>query len=294
MRGVNSPHAYFRTPAYHAMNDIKNYGFNTVRIVWCADNLERGGRCERKDMHGLEHLEAIFAKLRDLKLVAVLNLQNATGSDDPWHLALMVDWYTRPEVKDLLFRYQDMLIINIANEWYGSWHDPYQVYRNTYQREIRRLRDAGLPHVLMIDARGWGQQFASIPENFEQLQGIDENLLFSAHFYDAFHNADRVREVFQTVRQMKIPFVVGEFACQHYPGQYVDCETIMAEANRNGETYGYLAWSWAGNSSDLAGLDITSNRDWRSLTDWGQQLVYGAHGIKASSRQACFFDLQDC
>ncbi|MFW7379804.1 MAG: glycoside hydrolase family 5 protein [Oligoflexus sp.] len=294
MRGVNNPHAYYLEQSYQALTEIKNMGFNTVRIVWCADNLQRADRCDPKDMHPIEELRKVLKRMKELQLVAVLNLQNATGSDETEHLAAMVDWYLKPDVKQVLIDYQDILLLNIANEWFGTWSDAAQNYRKTYMEQIPRFRDEGLDHVLIVDARGWGQQFESIPENYAAIQAVDDNLMFSAHLYDVFDSKEKVEKVFNTVRQQNIPFLVGEFGCEHYPGQPVECEAIMKEANSQAGRYGYLAWSFSGNSGILKALDVVESSNWKELTDWGRTLLNDPNGIKYSSQTACFFAPKSC
>lgn len=306
LRGVNSPHAYFGRKALEAIPRIKELGFNSVRVVWCADTLERSGRCEGKDMQPLldrsnsekPPLADVLAALRANGLVAMLNLQNATGSNDPEHVRLLVDWLVSTEVTGLLKEYEDMLLINIANEWHGEWvtgtdsddlvnPDALNSFVGTYESAIQRLRDAGLNHVLVIDGAGYAQDFGSIPYIAQKLVN-HPNVMFSAHMYDLFNSEVRVAEVFQKVKGDEIPFVVGEFACSHFAHQpTVACEAIMKEASASG--YGYMAWSYTGNSGDLAGLDMVNRSDWTTLSKFGRRIVEGEGGIAQTSKQASIF-----
>lgn len=291
MRGVNNPHAYYRDQSFEALSTIKDMGFNTVRIVWCADTLIRAGRCDAKDIHPLEELSRILEKMRELHLVAVLNLQNATGSNAISDLNKMIDYYTKPDVVTLLNKHKDMLILNLANEWYGSWKDPEMLYLQGYKSAIGRMRDAGLNQVLMIDAAGWGQDFSSIPRYAKDLLAVDQNLIFSSHMYDVFSSAAKVEQSFATIREQKIPYAIGEFACDHYPDQpKVACDTIMKEANRGEQKYGFLGWSFTGNGSELKNLDVVSSDDWFSLSEWGEKLVNGPDGVRATAKAACIFE----
>ena len=294
IRGVNSPHAYYRDPSFRALDRISGLGFNTVRILWCADTLLRSGRCDPKDMHSLDELQKLLKRLRELRLVGVLQLHNATGSNSPDDLAKLVDWYLKPEVKALLEQEQDILLLNIANEWFGEWNDPDATYRKSYESQIARLRAGGLEHVLVIDARGWGQQFSSIPENFRELMAVDQNLLFSAHMYDQFGTNEIVSDAFNVLRREHIPALIGEFACAHYPGQTVACEKIMEEAARQDWPVGYIAWSFSGNSSPLESLDIVSQSDWYTLSPFGRTVIEHPFGVKATSRIACIYNRSEC
>ncbi|HEY3499570.1 MAG TPA: hypothetical protein VGK73_32995, partial [Polyangiaceae bacterium] len=84
------------------------------------------------------------------------------------------------------------------------------------------------------------------------------------------------------------PLVVGEFAADHGDSGNVDEDTIMSLAENL--SIGYLGWSWAGNSGDLATLDITNDFNASSLTTWGNRLVNGANGIDATSQTCTCFD----
>lgn len=295
IRGLNMPFAYYFERSFQALENAKANNFNAVRIVWCADNLVRYGRCEPKDFLPVQELDRVLAKMRSLELVAVMNLQNATGSNDPGDLVKMSEWYMREDVKTLLNRYKDMLIINIANEWFGSWEDPSNIYRDTYLNEITRIREAGIEHTIMIDARGWGQQFSSIIETAKSFLDHEKNLLLSAHMYDIFSNPNQVQEAFGEARKLGIPLIVGEFGCSHYPGQSVACNKIMEGAEIGLPKYGTLAWSYSGNSSPLEGLDIFDSRDWKTLTPYGRLIVEtDRYSVRNTSKTACLFPGQSC
>ncbi len=287
IRGVNNPHNYWKNEAFNALPKIKEFGFNSVRIVWCADTLIRSGRCDQKDIHPVSELERILEKMRSLQLVAVLNLQNATGSNNRDDLDKMADYLLKPEVKSVLIKYQDMLLINIANEWYGDW-DKSTNYIEAYRKVIPALRDGGLPHVLMVDARGWGQDFSSVVEHGKDLIGIDPNVMVSSHLYDLYGTAKAINDVFTQVEKLKIPFVVGEFACSHGSKGAVPCVDIISQANRT--KAGLLAWSYSGNSSELEDLDLVDVKDWKTPTSFGKKIMASDGSFMKESKTACFFN----
>jgi mannan endo-1,4-beta-mannosidase len=279
IRGVNTPHAYYKERSDASLQDIASYGFNTVRIVWCAGPVSNdipvvGGRCEEKDMHSIDSLKDTLDIVKDLNMVAVLNLQNATGSNDVQFLGNLAEWFVRDEVKEVLNAHKSHLILNIANEWHGQWitspestqvsnETALQSYVGAYKNAIKTIRNAGLEHVLIIDGAGYAQDFDSIPLVASELLQLDKNLMFSAHLYDVFKNPESVNHVFETVRNKQIPFLIGEFACSHGYGKSVDCETIVKQADGNAaglQKYGYIAWSYFGNSSDLSDLDIVDGQ----------------------------------
>jgi mannan endo-1,4-beta-mannosidase len=59
----------------------------------------------------------------------------------------------------------------------------------------------------------------------------------------------------------------------------------MSEAVKRG--IGYIGWSWAGNNDPI--LDMTSNFNAAQLTTWGERIVNGPNGIRATSKQATIF-----
>lgn len=256
-----------------------------ARIVWCADTFEQQGRCEQSHFRPTSDLERLLAKLREHQLVGVLNLQNVTGLDESDALGRMVDYLLDPKIADLLKKNQDLLIVNVANEWYGTW-DKSTAYYEAYEGAIKRLRDGGLENVLMIDARGYGQDVVSIIEDGPKLLQVDSNLLFSAHMYDLFKTDELVEDAVAAIRSKALPFIVGEFACDHGDRGPVACQKIMQEACSDGAGFGYIGWSWAGNSSDIATLDVVSPDDWQTLSKWGEVLVNSPHGVKAQAKEA--------
>ncbi len=294
MRGVNIPAAYYYDKSVESLPLIKRLGFNSVRIVWCADNLERADRCERKDFKPASKLEELLSKIRKQKLVAVLNLQNATGSDSREHLRNMVAYLSKEEIKSILIRYQDMLIINIANEWYGTW-DKSRNFVDAYKGVIPLLRES-LPHVFMVDLRGYAQDFSSYSEHGSELVNADprKNVMLSAHMYDVFNSDAAVKNVFDTVRSKKLPFVVGEFACSHGSRGNVACGAIMKEAENSTLKVGTIAWSISGNSNNYLDLDILDPADWTSLSDFGETVINSPYGVAATSKEACFFSAISC
>jgi mannan endo-1,4-beta-mannosidase len=259
-----------------------------VRIVWCADTLIRVGRCEEKDIHPVEELENVLSLVKSQRLVAMLNLQNATGSDSAEHLQNMVEYLVSPDVKRILLEYKDYVLINIANEWYGTW-DKTSNFLEGYRKAVRDLRNAGLSHVLIVDARGYGQDISSIADHGQDLVSLDGNLMISAHLYDVFRTPSSVANVFSMVREKKLPFLIGEFGCTHGADKPVACEAILAEASRGERQYGYIGWSFSGNGSSLRDLDIVEFRDWSTLTAWGRTLINSPGGIKSTSKEACFY-----
>jgi mannan endo-1,4-beta-mannosidase len=52
---------------------------------------------------------------------------------------------------------------------------------------------------------------------------------------------------------------------------------------------GYIAWSWSGNSEKAKNLDLVLEFDPERLSPWGQRLIEGADGLRATSVPATVF-----
>ena len=54
---------------------------------------------------------------------------------------------------------------------------------------------------------------------------------------------------------------------------------------------GYIGWSWKGNSTYVAYLDIAKEWDGSVLTqNWGEKLVNGDNGIRKTSKICSVFE----
>jgi mannan endo-1,4-beta-mannosidase len=112
------------------------------------------------------------------------------------------------------------------------------------------------------------------------------NTVFSIHMYGVYSQASTITSYLNTFVSAKLPILVGEFGNQHSDGD-VDEDTIMATAQS--QRLGYMGWSWSGNGSPVQYLDMTNNFNPASLTTWGNRIINGANGIKATSREASIF-----
>ena len=110
IRGINHSHTWFKNKDDDALKAIASTGSNCVRLV-----LANGIQWEKDS---LENIEALEKKCYDNKLIAILEVHDGTGSDDPAVLDKIADYWI--EMKDALIGKEDSVILNIANEWYGS------------------------------------------------------------------------------------------------------------------------------------------------------------------------------
>lgn len=150
------------------------------------------------------------------------------------------------------------VIANIANEWYGTWNG--SAWADGYKYAIKSLRDAGIQNTLMVDCAGWGQYPDSIKDYGKSVFEADslKNTVFSIHMYEyAGANDTTVSNNINNALNLNVPLVIGEFGQKHTNG---DVDAIISICKN--KSVGYMGWSWKGNGSEYAYLDLSN--------DWGQ------------------------
>lgn len=279
MRGINHPVAWFQDNALAWMDEIATTDANSVRIVW---ETTRGAP---------DIVRASIERAVELGMVPMVEMHDVTGSPDVAGPARMAQYYV-DEMRDILLDFEPYLLINIANEW-GDFQTQDADWVLAYQQAIGVLRDAGINHTLVIDASNWGQKGAVIVAEGAKLLEADpqHNVLFSTHMYQDYENPQRILDVLRGAQAASLPIIVGEFGFQHgnRNGQpiAVPYTAMIDEAARLG--LGYLAWSWTGNSQDVGYLDLSETGSASQLTGWGDDIVNGQNGIRATSQPASIF-----
>ncbi len=271
MRGVNIPHAWYTSYTETSIKGAAALGANTVRIVL--------GNGQKYSKTSASEISDIINWCKQNKVVCILEVHDATGSDNTSDLNAAVNYWI--ELKDILNSNTEYVIVNIANEWYGSWNG--SAWAEGCKSAIRSLRNAGINNMLMIDSAGWGQYPDSIKNYGKEVFNADShgNTVFSIHMYEyAGGNASTVKTNIDNALSTGVPVVIGEFGGQHTDGD-VDEYTIMSYCEQKG--VGYLGWSWKGNSGGLDYLDIANSWDGSSLTTWGNTLFHDTNGIKNTS-----------
>ena len=278
MRGINHAHAWYLKEDTTAIKAIAETGANTVRIV-CSD-----GQQWTKDSR--EMLETVIDLCIDNEMIAVVEVHDATGKDDISALRHVTDYWI--EMKDSLIGKEQYVILNIANEWTGSWNST--LWRDGYVEAIPKLREAGIKNTLLIDAGGWGQFGKSIHEYGEEVfnSDPDKNTMFAVHMYGtAGKNRQTIENNLGIATDKGLCVIVGEFGYNHTDGD-VDEDYIMEYCQKNG--IGYLGWSWKGNSGGVEYLDIANAWDGSVLSpDWGEKLINGENGIRKTSVKCSIF-----
>lgn len=272
MRGINVPHAWFPSDTEAAIRAIAKTGANTVRVV-VSD-----GDTYTKTTY--EELVQIIQWCKENRLVCILDVHDATGNDSIDSLMHAAAYWT--EMKNALIGNEKYVIVNIANEWYGTWNGA--KWAEGYQAAIPELRKAGISNMLMVDCAGWGQYPDSIRDYGRSVFNADpdKNTVFSIHMYEyAGATASVVKQNIDNALGIDVPLVIGEFAHRHTNGDVAE-DTIMEYCQE--KAVGYLGWSWYGNNENYAYLDIATDWQGTGLTEWGNLLVYGKDGIKNTSR----------
>jgi mannan endo-1,4-beta-mannosidase len=280
MRGVGHAHATHPDDTAGAMARIKSLGANTIRV-----EISTGAVRPRNNAADVANL---VTECKNNRLICVLVVHDSTGwgaRPNAITQAEAVDYWL--DLKDVLAGQEKYVIINIANEPYVL--DNYFKWPAETMDSIKRLREAGFRHTLMVDAPDWGQDRSfTMRDNAAAVFNSDPelNTVFSIHMYGAFYNASLVADYLNSYVGAKLPIVISEFAYTHLDGD-VDEDAIMSEAQAHG--IGYLGWSWSGNGGGLDYLDMVKDFDGAALTAWGQRIFYGPNGIQQTAREASVY-----
>ena len=277
MRGVNHSYTWFKNEAV-AFSAIAATGSNTIRVV-----LSNGYQWDKDDITAVK---SIIQTCKEKEMIAVLEVHDGTGKDDISTLDGITDYWI--EMKDALIGNEAYVILNIANEWVGSWESA--TWRDGYTKSIPRLREAGIKNTIMVDAAGWGQYGKSIADFGKEVfqSDTEKNTMFSVHMYgSAGKNQSTIETNLTGVTSQDLCVIVGEFGYTHSDGD-VDEAYIMKYCTDN--NLGYLGWSWKGNGGGVEYLDIANEWDGTVLSpDWGENLINGENGIKATSKKCSIF-----
>lgn len=259
LRGVNEMVIWSsKVDGVPVYGEIAKTGANVVRIVW-----NKGGSAAA--------LDSTVANALAEKLIPMVENHDATG--DLTKVPAAVDYWVQPDVVAALEKYQDRLLLNIANEA-GDHNVTKEDYEATYTTAITRLRDAGYKVPLVIDSTSWGANISRIYDSGPALVAADplHNVLLSVHTYWDDANGTSTRANLQNAVDLGIPLIVGEFADTKVgvctPGSY-NVQTLMEVGQQH--QIGWLAWSWgAVKNNDCPGLlDMTSDGTFAGLQNWG-------------------------
>jgi mannan endo-1,4-beta-mannosidase len=276
MRGINHEHIWFMNQTSSFAN-IKAAGANTVRVV-----LGSGKRWGPST-----DVANVIALCKQNRLICVLEVHDTTGFGEDGAAATLDEavtyWISQ---KSNLVGQENYVVINIGNEPIGNNNASQWTAATT--AAIQRMRSNGFEHLLMVDGPNWGQDWQFVMrDNAQTILNADtqHNTVLSIHMYDVFNTTTAITDYLNRFQTNGWPLVIGEFGW-HAQSNNVDDQTVMAEANARG--LGYMGWSWAGNNDPI--LDMTANFDPNQLSTWGQRIVNGPNGLKATAKQATIFN----
>jgi mannan endo-1,4-beta-mannosidase len=276
MRGINHMHTWYAGQT-GSFADMKAAGANTVRVVLS------GGRWTANTAADVTN---VINLCKANRLICVLENHDTTGYGEDsaaYSLDQAVDYWVG--LKSVLTGQENHVVINIGNEPIGNTNAGQWTAATV--AAIQKMRSNGFEHLLMVDGPNWGQDWQyTMRDNAQTVLDADplDNTVLSIHMYAVFNTAASIRNYLDVFQNNNWPVVIGEFGWQFAPGE-VDDQTLMAEAQARG--IGYLGWSWAGNTDPI--LDMTNSFDAASLTTWGERIVNGPNGLKATSREATIF-----
>lgn len=262
MRGINIAHAWYTDKTDTSIKAVADLGANCVRVV-----LADGAQWTKTRVSEVQNIINICRKN---KLVCVLEVHDHTGKDNTSELDTAVNYWL--EIKDILNANKDYVIVNIANEWLGTWGLG-DTWKNTYCKAVSTIRNAGIENVIMVDAAGYGQETSSMIDNCQSVKAADStgNIMFSIHMYScAGSDAATVKSNIDNTLSKNVCLCIGEFG-DYQNGADVDEATIISYCNEKG--VGNIAWSWKGNGGQDATLDLSKDWAGTNLTDWGKTVV---------------------
>jgi mannan endo-1,4-beta-mannosidase len=284
LRGVNEMIIWGKRDGVPTYAEIAKTGANVVRIVWN----KTGSATE---------LETTITNALAQKLIPLVENHDATG--DLSLVPAAVDYWVQPDVAKVLLKFQDKVLLNIANEA-GNSSVVISDYEDTYKTAITRLRDAGFTMPLIIDGPGWGSDIVTLESAGPRLVTADplHNLLLSVHAYWADADGSLTRMRMQECESQGLPLIVGEFADTKVgtctAGSY-NVQVLMEEAQNR--KVGWLAWSWgAVKNSDCPGkIDMTSDGTFAGLQNWGLVVATtDTNSIKNTSVISPYIDKGSC
>ncbi|NUO42762.1 MAG: cellulase family glycosylhydrolase [Streptomyces sp.] len=278
MRGVNHAHTWYPNET-QSLSDIKALGANAVRVV-LADG-------HRWTANTAADVANVVTQCKANRLICVLEVHDTTGYGEDSAAGTLdqaADYWIG--LKSVLAGQENYIIINIGNEPWGNtspegWTDPTIA-------AVKKLRNAGFEHTIMVDAPNWGQDWQQVMRtNAQSVYNADTtgNLIFSIHMYSVFDTAAEITDYLNAFVNAKLPILIGEFGGPADQWGDPDEDTMMATAEQL--DLGYLAWSWSGNTDPI--LDLAIDFDPNQLSSWGQRIFNGTNGIAQTAKEATVY-----
>jgi len=224
---------------------------NAVRLLWLSQTV--GG-----SQYSVSNLESLITAYTNLNLIPVIYLWDitSTGANDTTGFnTYVVPFWNDANVVALVKKYQNKIIINLANEWsHTTYNDPttdvtHAIFVSKYNTLINQLRTNGVNCPIMIDAPDGGTNSTFLIDTGSAIINHDprKNILLSTHTYwgrsydiisAAGCSSDYITRM-DAIKNSNLPFVLGEVSNWADPSNEVealapvpfDCSTIDQTLN---------------------------------------------------------------
>ncbi|WP_276374545.1 cellulase family glycosylhydrolase [Chryseolinea sp. H1M3-3] len=285
LKGVNKMSVFDENDPYgrNYFPEIAKTNSNCVRIVWQATY-------SNGTPSSLNQLDSLIKNCIKHQMIPMVEMHDATCN---WNaLNNVVNYWTQPQVIQIVQRYEHALLVNIANEA-GDDNVTQQQFVSGYQSAITTLRNAGIRTPLIIDAKGCGKDLDVLVPTAATLiaHDPDHNVMFSVHPYWSKLDIQTVQPTFikdqlKKATDNNIPLLLGEL-CGYggWPGAgqpntasceekgSIDYQTLLSEASAN--NIGYLVWEWGPGNGFYEynppylcpGMDITTDGTYQSIVN---------------------------
>lgn len=259
--GVNKMCIWTDKDGVPSFSEIAKTGANCVRITWGIDG-------------SAEDLDTVIRNCRAEHMIPIIELHDATG--DWSKLPLLVNYWIRPDVVNVIKKHQEYLLVNIGNEVGQNVTE--EAFKADYESAVNKMREAGIHVPLVIDASSYGQSIDMLQACGPYLISADpdKNLMFSVHMWWPYMWGHSDQEVIDEIAQsvnINLPLIVGEFGHKwdETENGKIPYQTIMEQCYKN--QIGYLPWEWGPGNNPQTFLDMTSDSTFATLNEYGKEVM---------------------
>lgn len=276
---------------------------NVVRIQWYVNY----GSPSRPALT-LVGLDSVITRFERANIVTILELHDFTHihTDTTAFNNQIINWWTNPQVLQLIENHKSHLLVNIANEYGPSLYpapnytlNPNYASQITtwvthYKSCISYLRNAGIDVPIIIDAPNYGMDYQTVIDNAAVFNNHDplNNIIMSCHGYWN-SNAAGMETIINQLSALTVPVILGEIGNVDFACSPIEMNALLTAATTN--DIGWLAWTW--NRDECAVRNMTNNNTngssttdgtFASLSTYGNTIVndpnfgLAAKAIKAS------------
>lgn len=279
LKGVNHGNIWAPNWGLDEMPQIALTGSNTVRI--CLErnktNYDNNGNPFSVPVVA-SNIEPIIQSCLTNNMIPILELHDFTQLSATQtavqSLPLATAFWTRPDILALLKKYQNYLILNIANE--PEHFDTTELqYYNANKTAILALRTAGLNLPIMIDGYGWAGDHNFFVNYAGTLQNDDplHKIIFSVHAYWENTLNTEILSRFQALDAVNVPIVFGEISKSlSSAATTINYQYLMQLCTTYNK--GYMAWWWGfTNPTSNNVLSMTPTGLYSGLTGFGSVIA---------------------